>query len=77
VGRELNELITSMALLILLLLSTDYLARANKIPRWRGLNHFTKVMDISFTDGTKNEDISKVGNILLTPNIPTFLQDYN
>ncbi|KAH7906115.1 hypothetical protein BJ138DRAFT_1223855 [Hygrophoropsis aurantiaca] len=30
------------------------------LPRWRNLNHFDNVMDISFTDGTKNEDISKL-----------------
>jgi hypothetical protein len=29
-------------------------------PRWRGLNHFNQVMEISFTDGSKYEDISKV-----------------
>jgi hypothetical protein len=30
------------------------------LPRWRGLNHFKAVMHMSFTDGSKNEDISKV-----------------
>ncbi|KAI9428775.1 hypothetical protein H4582DRAFT_2091022 [Lactarius indigo] len=29
-------------------------------PRWRGLHHFPAVMKVSFTDGTKFEDISKV-----------------
>jgi hypothetical protein len=31
------------------------------LPRWRGLNHFSEVMKITFTDGSKHEDISKVG----------------
>lgn len=30
------------------------------MPRWRGLNHFSEVMRVSFTDGAKYEDISKV-----------------
>ncbi|KAI9441949.1 hypothetical protein BJY52DRAFT_1195036 [Lactarius psammicola] len=30
------------------------------VPRWSGLNHFQEVMNISFTDGTKYEDISKI-----------------
>ncbi|KAH9032560.1 hypothetical protein EDB85DRAFT_2233424 [Lactarius pseudohatsudake] len=30
------------------------------VPRWSGLNHFQGVMKISFTDGTKFEDISKI-----------------
>jgi hypothetical protein len=30
------------------------------LPRWRGLNHFGTVMNVSFTDGSKHEDISKV-----------------
>ncbi|KAI9455173.1 hypothetical protein BJY52DRAFT_1205065 [Lactarius psammicola] len=31
-----------------------------RAPRWRGLNHFPEVMKVSFTDGAKFEDISKV-----------------
>ncbi|KAG6824695.1 hypothetical protein H0H92_006110 [Tricholoma furcatifolium] len=30
------------------------------MPRWRGLNHFESVMNITFNDGTKNCDISKI-----------------
>ncbi|KAI8993803.1 hypothetical protein BD414DRAFT_456923 [Trametes punicea] len=30
------------------------------VPRWRNLNHFSEVSEISFTDGRKYEDISKV-----------------
>ncbi|KAF8257057.1 hypothetical protein EI94DRAFT_1842699 [Lactarius quietus] len=30
------------------------------MPRWRGLNRFPKVMKVSFTDGVKYEDISKI-----------------
>ena len=30
------------------------------IPSWRGLNHFSQVCEVQFTDGTKYEDISKV-----------------
>lgn len=29
-------------------------------PRWRGLTHFGKVMSVSFSDGSKWEDLSKV-----------------
>ncbi|KAH9168438.1 hypothetical protein EDB89DRAFT_1855509 [Lactarius sanguifluus] len=29
-------------------------------PRWRGLHHFSNMMNTSFTDGSKYEDISKV-----------------
>ncbi|KAI9432908.1 hypothetical protein H4582DRAFT_1820331 [Lactarius indigo] len=32
----------------------------NLTPCWRGLNHFSEVMRMDFTDGGKNEDISKV-----------------
>ncbi|KAI0055128.1 hypothetical protein BV25DRAFT_1816053 [Artomyces pyxidatus] len=31
----------------------------NRLPRWRGLNHFPKVVKTTFTDGVKFEDISK------------------
>lgn len=34
--------------------------RAAKFPRWRGLTHFGNVMSMSFTDGSKYEDLSKV-----------------
>ena len=38
--------------------------RANTFPRWRGLTHFKQVVGITFNDGSKFEDISKVnGNI--------------
>ncbi|KIJ61765.1 hypothetical protein HYDPIDRAFT_176905 [Hydnomerulius pinastri MD-312] len=30
------------------------------MPRWRSLNHFDEVVDISFSDGSKHEDISKL-----------------
>ncbi|KAF8139589.1 hypothetical protein K438DRAFT_1785549 [Mycena galopus ATCC 62051] len=30
------------------------------MPRWRGLNHFDAVMNITFNDGSKNEDIAKM-----------------
>ncbi|KII83174.1 hypothetical protein PLICRDRAFT_58549 [Plicaturopsis crispa FD-325 SS-3] len=33
---------------------------AEKMPSWRGLNHFQQIMEISFTDGSKYEDISKI-----------------
>jgi len=38
--------------------------RMNAMPRWWGLNHFKEVTKISFTDGSKFEDLAKV-NILL------------
>lgn len=34
--------------------------RFDKIPRWRGLEHFSNVMMESFNDGSKHEAISKV-----------------
>lgn len=37
----------------------------NSIPRWHGLNHFNHIVSISFSDGTKYEDISKVSIISL------------
>ncbi|KAJ7099596.1 hypothetical protein B0H15DRAFT_1002950 [Mycena belliarum] len=32
----------------------------SSMPRWRGLNHFDGVMNITFNDGSKNEDIAKM-----------------
>jgi hypothetical protein len=32
-------------------------------PRWSGLNHFSAVMKVDFTDGRKYEDISKVSGL--------------
>ena len=34
--------------------------RVNAVPRFSGLNHFFTVSDVTFTDGTKYEDVSKV-----------------
>ncbi|KAJ7708065.1 hypothetical protein B0H17DRAFT_1156022 [Mycena rosella] len=34
-------------------------AQMAKFPRWRGLNHFETVMNTSFNDGSKHEDIAK------------------
>lgn len=34
--------------------------RADSVPRWRGLNHFSTYVDVEFTDGSKWEDMSKV-----------------
>ncbi|KAJ7078038.1 hypothetical protein B0H15DRAFT_789221 [Mycena belliarum] len=31
----------------------------SKFPRWRGLNHFETIMNTSFNDGSKHEDIAK------------------
>ncbi|KAH9021110.1 hypothetical protein EDB83DRAFT_2508328 [Lactarius deliciosus] len=36
------------------------LSRFDLAPRWRGLYHFSDMMNTSFTDGSKYEDISKV-----------------
>ncbi|KAJ7686006.1 hypothetical protein B0H17DRAFT_1169830 [Mycena rosella] len=33
--------------------------RMSQFPRWRGLNHFDTVMNTSFNDGSKHEDIAK------------------
>ncbi|KAJ7640190.1 hypothetical protein B0H17DRAFT_1276808 [Mycena rosella] len=32
----------------------------SSMPRWRDLNHFDAVMNITFNDGSKNEDIAKM-----------------
>ena len=32
----------------------------NGFPRWRGLNHFSNVMSVLFSDASKLEDILKV-----------------
>ncbi|KAF8273398.1 hypothetical protein EI94DRAFT_1696683 [Lactarius quietus] len=34
-------------------------AQFHAVPRWSGLTHFREVMNVSFTDGSKYEDISK------------------
>ncbi|OJT12638.1 hypothetical protein TRAPUB_10879 [Trametes pubescens] len=38
----------------------DVNAQYDAIPRWPNLNHFTAVVAVNFTDGTKYEDMSKV-----------------
>ncbi|KAH9066101.1 hypothetical protein EDB83DRAFT_2506347 [Lactarius deliciosus] len=35
-------------------------AQCRAVPRWSGLYHFDEVMNVSFTDGTKHEDLSKI-----------------
>jgi hypothetical protein len=40
--------------------SSNLCSRVDAIPRWRGLNHFSNVITVSYTDGSKHEDISKV-----------------
>ncbi|KAH9007701.1 hypothetical protein EDB83DRAFT_2236259, partial [Lactarius deliciosus] len=46
------------------LVKRDNAAKINRqfdlAPRWRGLYHFSDMMNMSFTDGSKYEDISKV-----------------
>ena len=32
----------------------------DRVPRWRGLNHFGAYVSVEFTDGSKWEDMSKV-----------------
>ncbi|KAG2126460.1 hypothetical protein BD769DRAFT_1652763 [Suillus cothurnatus] len=36
------------------------IASFESFPRWRNLNHFDQVVSVSFSDGTKYEDISKL-----------------
>jgi hypothetical protein len=36
------------------------LDRMGLMPRWRNLNHFDNVLNVSFSDGRKFEDIFKV-----------------
>ena len=46
-------------------LSTNHIIGSfNLIPHWRNLNHFSVVMNVSFTDGSKYEDIAKVRTTL-------------
>lgn len=52
----------SLAMFILLLLIPITFNRFENMPRWRGLNHFESVMNISFNDGSKNRDIAKAWN---------------
>ncbi|KAJ7509461.1 hypothetical protein B0H11DRAFT_2168801 [Mycena galericulata] len=35
-------------------------AQMSAMPRWRGLNHFDAIMNITFNDGKKNEDMAKM-----------------
>jgi hypothetical protein len=35
-------------------------SRMDAIPRWRNLNHFETVTTLTFNDGSKHDDISKV-----------------
>ncbi|KAJ7849957.1 hypothetical protein B0H14DRAFT_2445266 [Mycena olivaceomarginata] len=47
-------------------------SQMSAMPRWSGLNHFDAVMNITFNDGSKNEDIAKMmlfatHNVLIDP----------
>lgn len=44
-------------------------------PRWPGLNHFRSIMNVSFTDGSKHEDIAKVG-LFITMSFCLWLSQY-
>ena len=44
-------------------LTSSYYSLRN-MPRWRALNHFNQCLSISYTDGQKHEDLSKVLFIL-------------
>ncbi|EKM76684.1 hypothetical protein AGABI1DRAFT_93876 [Agaricus bisporus var. burnettii JB137-S8] len=48
--------------------------RFDAVPRWRELHHFGSVMNITFNDGSKNKDISKV---FLYAAQPVFTRDRN
>ncbi|KAI0309431.1 hypothetical protein OF83DRAFT_1166855 [Amylostereum chailletii] len=57
-------------------LATEVDHRMSLVPRWRNLNHFDKVMNVYFNDGSKWEDISKtliyaVANIFSRDTHPT------
>ncbi|KAH9168214.1 hypothetical protein EDB89DRAFT_2115405 [Lactarius sanguifluus] len=43
-------------------------AQCRAMPRWSGLYHFHEVMNVSFTDGTKHEDLLKVCLFLFSHN---------
>lgn len=34
--------------------------RVASFPRWRNLNHFSTIIHITFSDGNKMQDLSKV-----------------
>ncbi|KDR65150.1 hypothetical protein GALMADRAFT_148940 [Galerina marginata CBS 339.88] len=42
--------------------------QAHLLPRWRGLNHFNKILNIQFSDANKYEDIMKL-SIFISHNI--------
>jgi hypothetical protein len=44
-------------------------SRFAAVPRWSGLIHFQEVMNVSFTDGAKYEDLSKVRRLFPSPAI--------
>ena len=51
--------------------------RSANFPRFRDLNHFNNIMNISFSDGSKLEDISKVctRTLFKRPHFETSLED--
>ena len=55
---EINE--AYAFLFILTLLITHRTLRAESIPRWSGLDHFSNYISENFTDGSKWENVSKV-----------------
>lgn len=42
------------------------------VPRWRNVNHFESVTNVTFTDASKYEDISKVCRVTNIPMLTVF-----
>lgn len=60
-GRPAIVKIDSQYVIIqLLILPLLTIPRMAAFPRWRNLNHFETVMNTSFNDGSKHEDIAKM-----------------
>lgn len=64
-GRKALALVDTQCvdlLMTLFLFSTltCRLDRMAAVPPWRGLNHFPQILSVSFNDGRKFEDMSKV-----------------
>ena len=67
---EINEVYTFLFLLTLLI--THRTLRAESVPRWSGLDHFSNYISENFTDGSKWENMSKVRYTNTIIPLPTY-----
>lgn len=64
-GRQAAVQIDSLCVVFVYFLQTlIQISSFHSFPCWQNLNHFDQVTSISFSDGTKYEDISKESYIL-------------